>query len=247
MDSYESFLSLNIKCDKFLHYFPIYNTWFSKFVGKSPRVLEIGVNAGGSAELWSKYFGNGTQVVGVDIANRAAPAPYLELVIGDQSDEDFWDKFIKRYQSNGFDIIVDDGSHENAHQILTLEKTFNPLLCDQGVYLCEDVHTSYYNGVRVKGGGLKNPNSFVEYTKNLIDLINAKHTRYAIGIGPTPDGPHVDSSLLQIYNGIKSVNFYDSVVVIEKDKLQKEFNRVNSNPNITYESIDNPSASFFEN
>jgi DNA-binding transcriptional regulator WhiA len=60
------------------------------------------------------------------------------------------------YKNNKFDLIIDDGSHEPAHQILTLEKTFNSLLEDKEIYLCKDVRTSYYKGIRVSGGGLGN-------------------------------------------------------------------------------------------
>jgi SAM-dependent methyltransferase len=246
MSIYNTFLSLNTKCDKFMHYFPIYDQWFNQYIGTAPRILEIGVNFGGSAELWREYFGKGTHVVGVDIANRADSKPFLELVNGNQGDPNFWDKFINLYKNNKFNLIIDDGSHEPAHQILTLEKTFNSLLEDNGIYLCEDVRTSYYKGVRVNGGGLGNPDSFIEYTKRLIDVINADHTRVAIGVGKTPDGPHVDMSLSEKYQGIKSVNFYDSVVVIEKNNLQQKFNRVNSDSSVVYPDIDNPPESWYK-
>lgn len=41
-----------------------------------------------------------------------------------------------------------------------------------GTYLCEDTHTSYWDQF---GGGLNKPDSFIEYTKKLIDKVNAYH------------------------------------------------------------------------
>src|SRR5215211_8306674 len=52
---------------KWRHYFQIYHRHLSKFVGRSPHVLEIGVYSGGSLPMWLDYFGEGTQVYGVDI------------------------------------------------------------------------------------------------------------------------------------------------------------------------------------
>ena len=51
--------------------------------------------------------------------------------------------------------------------------TFNVLLImskDDGVYLCEDLHTSYW---LYFGGGYKRDGTFIEYSKNFIDQLNA--------------------------------------------------------------------------
>lgn len=205
------FLSLENKCHKIEEYFPLYDRYLSQFIGKAPKILEIGVQYGGSAELWYKYFGPGTFVHGVDINPLCVNKDYFKVYVGNQGDNRGWDSFLEK----DFDIIIDDGSHENSHQILTLQKTYSRLK-DGGIYWIEDCHTSYYSGVRVQNGGYKNPKSFIEYTKNLIDVINSPHTHHAIGIGPTPLGPHVESQFLNLYDHIRGVHFHDSVVVIEK-------------------------------
>lgn len=219
------FSSLDLQCDKFEHYFPLYEQWFSKFVNKSPKILEIGVQFGGSAEMWRKYFGPGTLVCGVDIAPRCKETEYLKLYVGDQGSEEFWDNTFLKNNISNFDIIIDDGSHNNPHQILTLKKTFN-LLKDGGIYWCEDTHTSYYpNNIRdIDDGGLLNPKSFIEYTKKLVDVVNQKHTRSAVDIGNF-DGPKLDSELLVLHKNMQGIHFYDSVVVIEKG-TPVNFNRV---------------------
>ena len=87
-------------------------------------------------------------------------------------------------------------------QIVTFREMF-PHIKDGGLYMCEDCHTSYWNEY---GGGLKAAESFIEFTKNLIDEINAFHTRKALN--PT-------------YNTLNmgGIHFYDSIVVVEKNSL----------------------------
>ena len=51
---------LSLRCDKWDSYFEVYEEYLSKFVNKSPVVVEIGVAGGGSLEMWKKYFGNWT-------------------------------------------------------------------------------------------------------------------------------------------------------------------------------------------
>lgn len=207
------FSKLDRPSDKLDHYFEIYEQWFNRFVGKSPKILEIGIQHGGSAELWRRYFGEGTIVHGVDINPLCEETSYLKIYKGDQGADSFWDTF--PFNDEGFDIIIDDGSHENKHQIKTLSRTY-PHLKDGGIFWCEDVHTSYYNNVRVEDGGYLNPNSFMEFSKRVADVVNAHHTHYAIGIGKTPDGPHVDDELVKLFHDIRGIHFYDSIVVIEK-------------------------------
>jgi SAM-dependent methyltransferase len=240
---YEVFCELDSPCDKFLHYFDALDPWLARFVDTAPRVLEIGVQFGGSAEMYRKYFGEGTKVFGIDWYPRCEETDYLSIIRGDQGSEDFWNDFIKTHEEESFDLIVDDGSHDNPHQKLTLWKTF-PLLKEGGVYVCEDVHTSYYRGVRVRDGGLRNPESFIEFAKSLIDTLNARHTRFAIGHGPTPEGPHVDPTYTETFKKLNGIHFYDSLVVLSKDR-PITFKRVNSSGEVTYNSIQNPPEDSF--
>jgi hypothetical protein len=124
---------------KWLHYFPIYERHFAKFVGKAPTIVEIGIFSGGSIEMWLDYFGEGTQLHGVDIepACKAYEAPNVTVSIGDQADPAFWADFLTKVPS--FDIVIDDGGHEARQQIATLQALL-PHLNGGGVFLCEDIH-----------------------------------------------------------------------------------------------------------
>ena len=39
-------------------YFEVYERYFNKFIGKNPKVLEIGIGQGGSLKMWREYFGD---------------------------------------------------------------------------------------------------------------------------------------------------------------------------------------------
>jgi hypothetical protein len=86
-------------------------------------------------------------------------------------------------------------------QQVTLEEIF-PAVAANGVYLAEDLHTSYWAEF---GGGYRNPYSFIEQAKRLIDLLNAHHSRDPHSFAPNG-----------FTNATASLHFYDSILVIEK-------------------------------
>ncbi|MEK9979118.1 MAG: hypothetical protein VW602_09395, partial [Paracoccaceae bacterium] len=78
-----------------------------------------------------------------------------------------------------------------------------PALNDKGIYVVEDTHTSYWPGFE---GGYKNPNSFVEFAKDLIDKMHSWYRE---------DDPNFPFDPLA--REIGSISFYDSMIVIKKD------------------------------
>jgi SAM-dependent methyltransferase len=209
----EIFNNLDRASDKLEHYFALYEHWFSKWVGKSPRILEIGIQNGGDSEMWIKYFGNGTKIIGVDIDPKCLRlnSDELKMYIGNQGDISFW----RSFPESEFDLIIDDGSHENQHQIDTLLNTYH-LLNDGGIYWCEDCLTSYDPNRR--NGGLNNSKSFIEFSKNLIDVLHHHHHKNK-QIGESTN--LVDC----FYENIQGVHFYDCVVAIEKGR-RFDYNRL---------------------
>jgi hypothetical protein len=122
---------------KWRHYFEIYHRHFQKFVGREVHVVEVGVYSGGSLAMWKDYFGRDCRVYGVDIepACRAFEDDQVQIFIGDQGDPEFWSRFVSEVPA--IDVVIDDGSHEPEHQIVTLEALL-PHVRPGGVYLCED-------------------------------------------------------------------------------------------------------------
>lgn len=155
--------------NKWIHYLPFYDSILAPYRGKPIRMLEIGVFQGGSLDLWRTYFGPDAVLYGIDIdpACAARRTPPNEVRIGSQADP----KFLKAVvaEMGGVDIVLDDGSHVAAHQRTSFGVLW-PLLNVGGLYIIEDLHSSYWPKW---GGGLRRPGSGVELVKSLIDDMHA--------------------------------------------------------------------------
>jgi len=138
---------------KWQHYFDIYQTYLSKYVGNKVKILEIGSYSGGSLELWREYLGKESTIFGLDIEKdcEAYNNSFTKVFIGDQSDRIFLRSVMKDIGS--LDILIDDGSHLPEHQIATFEESFS-YIAPGGVYICEDVQ-----GIH---------NAFLDYVHGLI-------------------------------------------------------------------------------
>ena len=88
----------------------------------------------------------------------------FEIYIGNQSDINFWEDFFTKIGK--IDILLDDGGHGNAQQVVTLNGSINNIN-DDGIIVVEDVHSSY-----LKKFGNPSKNYFINYSKYLIDIIN---------------------------------------------------------------------------
>lgn len=190
---------------KYMHYFEIYERHFSRFRNTDVHVVEFGVSQGGSLQMWKDYFGSECKLYGVDINPHCKKfvEDQVEIFIGDQEDRGFLQSLAQNIPR--IDILIDDGGHTMRQQINTFEELF-PYIDDHGVYLCEDLHTSYWSRW---GGGYKKNNTFIEYSKNFIDSINAWHSKNkALHVSDFTKSAH-------------SLHYYDSVLVIEKKPVKK--------------------------
>jgi O-antigen biosynthesis protein len=186
---------------KWNHYFDIYDRHFSRFRNTDVHILEIGVYHGGSLQMWRDYFGANAKIVGVDIDPRckALEENGTEILIGSQEDRSFLAEI--RSKLPRIDILIDDGGHTMNQQIVTFEELF-PHVREDGIYLCEDLHTSYWDSYQ---GGFRKSRNFIEYSKAFIDDLNAWHSR-------DPESFPVTDFTRSAY----SVSYYGSVIVIEK-------------------------------
>jgi hypothetical protein len=186
---------------KLLHYFDIYHRHFAGFRRQPLTMIEIGVFNGGSLRMWRDYFGPQATIVGVDINPECKQfsEPGIDIVIGDQGDRAFLRSLADRYPD--FTLLIDDGGHRMHQQIATFEELY-PRIRSDGVYLCEDTHTSY---MPVYGGGYRQPQTFIESAKSLIDRLNAFYGQDQSQFAPDEFTRTTDS-----------LHFYTSVLVIEK-------------------------------
>jgi hypothetical protein len=191
---------------KWRHYFDIYHRHFARFRGEAVTMIEIGIFNGGSLQMWRDYLGPQATIVGVDVNPECTrfAEPGIDIVIGDQADNAFLRSLADRYPD--FAILLDDGGHRMHQQIATFQEMY-PRLRSDGVYLCEDTHTSY---MPVFGGGYRHPGTFIETAKSLVDRLNAFHSKGHSELAPDDFTRTTDS-----------MHFYDSVIVIEK-KVREE-------------------------
>ncbi|HZV68041.1 MAG TPA: class I SAM-dependent methyltransferase [Saprospiraceae bacterium] len=204
MNDLEKYFRQNNKrlIHKYMHYFDVYERHFSKYRNKEIVILEIGVSQGGSLQMWKEYFGEKAMIYGIDVDPncKSLEEKNIKIFIGSQSDR----KFLREVKAQipPVDILIDDGGHTMVQQTVSFEELFDSIKED-GIYLCEDLHTSYWARY---GGGHKRKGSFIEYSKNFIDDLNAYHSKQG--------SLRVNS----FTNSVDSIHYYDSIIVIEKKK-----------------------------
>jgi hypothetical protein len=197
---------------KWRHYFDVYDRHFSRFRSKPITLVEIGVFKGGSLQMWKHYFGPSAQIYGIDVNPECKKfeEDRISIFIGSQEDRGFLKSFAQSVPK--IDILIDDGGHTMGQQIATFEELY-PYIDENGVYLCEDLHTSYWPDF---GGGYKKAGSFIEYSKNFIDYLNAWHIKSPSHQPWYSRQLPVIPPLSDFTRSANSLHYYDSMLVIEK-------------------------------
>ncbi|GAC1356242.1 MAG: hypothetical protein NVSMB3_02310 [Acidobacteriaceae bacterium] len=187
--------------NKWKHYFPAYESHFSRYVNRPMLFLEIGCGRGGSLQMWKRYLGPHAQILGIDINPEAKEfaEDQIDVRIGSQSDLRFLQSLLDEFGTP--DIVLDDGSHRMSDVVDTFRFLY-PRTAPDGVYLVEDLHTAYWDEY---GGGLRREGTFIELCKTLIDELNAELSRNAL-----PATEFTRSTL--------SMHFYDSMVAFERGR-----------------------------
>lgn len=186
-------------------YFEHYWNHFKAFRDRDTNLLEIGVKDGQSLLMWDEFFKGKCCTFGVDI-NSTYKAD--NVFIGDQIDINFLQNI--NNDVGPFDIIIDDGGHTMSQQQISFSYLFPIALQEGGLYIIEDIGTSYWHRW---GGGFKKPGTTVEFIKDLMDSISHRfykgnRTDY-VGIPESINCSYLDTH-------IKGIHFYRGLVFIEK-------------------------------
>ena len=56
-----------LRSSKYKKYFLNYDEILRRFKGKDIKIIEIGVQDGGSLKIWQEYFGSNSKIFGVDL------------------------------------------------------------------------------------------------------------------------------------------------------------------------------------
>jgi cephalosporin hydroxylase len=198
---------------KWVHYLDLYERHFAHLRGTAFTMLEIGVSQGGSLELWREYFGDQAVICGIDIdPDCAAKVDPPNLVrIGSQDDPDFLRGVAA--ELGELDLVLDDGSHIGRHQQASFE-TLWPLVKPGGLYVIEDLHTSYWGPTFEGRYGRRGTG--VELVKQLFDDMHGWY--------------HDRGEQLAARDAIGAIHAYDSIVFIEKVRRPKPATIIRPDP-----------------
>lgn len=217
--------------NKWHHYFDIYEQYFTPFRGRPITFLEIGVQNGGSLDMWRAFFGPDAKIVGIDVDPNClrfdnADGGKTRVLIGSQSDKRFLRSVLD--EVGPFDAVLDDGGHTARQQIVSFE-TLYPSLRMPGAYLVEDTHTSFWRSFmdhpRITVPGLRKKVTFLDYAyqrcRDLHDWTRTEKSYDRLGV-PLRDRP-APLPASEFCKTTRSVQFFDSVVAFAKQRRPEPF------------------------
>jgi len=133
------------------NYCHTYDRLLAPLRGRPITLLELGVGGeehadrgGQSLRMWREYFAHpDAKIVGLDVFEKVLELPAGVTVYHGSQDDPERLAFILAQQELPT-VIIDDASHHNVLTVRSFELLFPGFLKRGGLYLCEDVHTSYW-------------------------------------------------------------------------------------------------------
>jgi len=198
-------------------YGPAYGEFLKPYRYRRIKILEIGIGGyadslgGNSLLAWQAFFPF-ARIIGCDIQDkRVLSTRNIHVYKIDQSSADDLAELVRA--EGPFDIVIDDGSHLNRHQIFTFEALFESVSKD-GLYVVEDVQTSYWpdrvgsfvwDGAHI--GGDRFPGTCVGYFLDLAKYLNHAEFRSRCG---------VDDRKLRSARSIRRIAFEHNLIFVQK-------------------------------
>ncbi|WP_256104213.1 hypothetical protein [Streptomyces sp. ODS05-4] len=208
-------LSLRHGSDKWgLHYYtPHYERHFAPLRDRPLTIVELGIGGygdpaagGASLRMWKRYFPRAV-IHGVDIFDKAAlREPRIHTVRGDLSDPAFLASLGE--EIGPIDIVIDDGSHYCPDVVAAFRAMF-ALVRPGGLYVVEDLQTSYWEGYGGSSVRRDDPATSMGYLKKLVDGL--AHEDHEAG-GVEPD---------ETARTLTGAHFYRSLAIFDKGVNQE--------------------------
>ena len=187
-------------CDRTWHYVKYYADKFFDYQDREVNFLELGAAWGADARVWAKVFPNWTMTfldISEELEERPADHPRqpgkgrvmpegVPVYIGDQKDETILRTLVK--ERGPFDIILDDASHYMEETWASFTMLFDWGLKSPGLYMLEDLGTSYWPSV--KGAGIRQPGTVIENIKDLVEPLNYVENIALDPVLHSEGGPH---------------------------------------------------------
>lgn len=198
--------------DKWNHHFYTehYEKALSHLQNETFNLLEIGIGGygfpeqgGASLRMWADFFPN-ANIIGLDFCDKSKIDIRNRKIVAVQGDQYSKEDLLKLQTDHGpFTVIVDDGSHMCEHQIKSFETLF-PLMPDGGIYIIEDIETSYWKDY----GGTKETWDIIDNPSCLAYFMFKLHEMHYRTNGMSKNGPFTDT--------IESIQFFNNIIIIRK-------------------------------
>lgn len=189
---------------------------------KVKRLFEIGLGCnmdygpGKSAQLWRKFFPSAT--IWFAESDTACLAKHQEtlsklnvsIVSGDQANATTLAQWIKETGGN-FDVIIDDGGHQNRQIFNSFVVLFKKALKPGGLYVIEDLQCSRVKNGDCRVGGKSKSHSILDVLKDWIEQLathTTQHHKQAHAVAYTPK--------YHLMPGIKSIECFSESCAIVK-------------------------------
>lgn len=209
--------------DKWASYLEVYAGAFAPYRDAPVRILEIGIQNGGSLEIWRKFFPNATAIVGCDIdplcAGLTYADPSIHVIVGDANEAAVRAQVLAISQQ--FDIIIDDGSHRSSDIIRSFAAYFDTVQ-PGGLYAAEDLHCSYWEAFE---GGLYAPHSSLSFFKRLSDVVNAEH--WGADVATTSNLSFFEQRYDLVFDAaliaqVRAVSFFNSICIVQRGTTARQ-------------------------
>lgn len=191
-------------------YGSIYEEWLERFKGKEVVLMEVGTGRGGSLQVWKSYLGPKSMIYGVDYhGDLFYEEDQIKHFLADQGNR----ASLEAIPVKELDVLIDDGSHMNSHQINTFEVLF-PRIKSGGLYIIEDVGCSYRKDY---DGGYRKQGTLIEYCKDIIE--NLQINEWTELIPKDAHNKWLASNVLPYnpaFGNIGSIVFYTGMIIIRK-------------------------------
>ncbi len=206
------FLNTKSNSDKITNhgYQRVYPWFLGHFKSAEINLLEIGVADSESLILWRNYFEK-VNLFALDILPIQINDVDVKLFQVDQSDKKQLNQFVLNVD-DFFDIIIDDGSHVPDHQMLTLETLWSKLR-GGGVYIIEDIETSYWGKSFIYGYKFNSTNGNpIDYLKEAVNYLNFKFL-------PSSKKNSLNKSrFVELFKSIEFITFgHNCIILVKKD------------------------------
>lgn len=176
-------------------------SYLSNLIDDSIRFLEVGVAlegtlGGQSLRVWLDYFSK-AKLYAFDIVDMSQHPVIkdnsrIEFYRGDQGNRDDFRKMYEHFGNEPFDVILEDGSHQENHQMISLGALF-PFVKAGGLYILEDMSIA------------DRPCCCTRNDASLVTMTNFKNDR-------TINSPHLtDEEKLYIEEHTESIEIYEDI------------------------------------